>query len=58
MYKRVHLYLKNTIRNLASAFNGAGGIHGPGSSPTGVGGVGAPAEIFFTANNEYEVSKF
>jgi flagellar hook-associated protein 1 len=39
----------------ASAFNGAGGIHGPGSSPTGAGGVGAPAQILFTATNEYQV---
>lgn len=46
----------NTFSNSgASAFNGSGGIHGPGSSPTGVGGVGAPAEIYFTAVDEYEV---
>ncbi|MFT6990143.1 MAG: flagellar hook-associated protein 1 FlgK [Paraglaciecola sp.] len=54
--KATNIVIDNTFaNNLASAFNGAGGIHGPGSSPTGVGGVGAPAEIFFTANNEYEV---
>lgn len=39
----------------ASGFDGLGGVHGPGNSPTGVGGVGAPAQIFFTANDEYEV---
>lgn len=49
-------FVDNTFANsAASGFNGAGGIHGPGSSPTGVGGVGAPAQIFFTANDEYEV---
>jgi flagellar hook-associated protein 1 FlgK len=54
--KVTNIFIDNTFaNNLASAFNGAGGIHGPGSSPTGVGGVGAPADIFFTANNEYEV---
>lgn len=41
--------------NRASAFDGAGGTHTPGSSPTGAGGVGAPAEIFFTAEDTYEV---
>ncbi|MDP5134250.1 MAG: flagellar hook-associated protein FlgK [Paraglaciecola sp.] len=46
----------NTFANsAASAFNGTGGIHGPGSSPTGAGGVGAPAQILFTATNEYQV---
>ncbi|WP_026375643.1 flagellar hook-associated protein FlgK [Aestuariibacter salexigens] len=37
----------------ASAFNGSGGIHGPGAAPGG--GVGAPAEIRFTAADEFEV---
>lgn len=37
----------------ASAFNGAGGIHGPGAAPGG--GVGAPAKIVFTAVDEYQV---
>lgn len=46
----------NTFANsAASAFNGAGGIHGPGASPTGAGGVGAPAQIVFTAADEYQV---
>ena len=46
----------NTFTNTAaSAFNGTGGIHGPGSSPTGAGGVGAPAQILFTAVDEYQV---
>lgn len=49
-------FVDNSFTNsAASAFDGTGGIHGPGSSPTGAGGVGAPAEIFFTANDEYEV---
>jgi flagellar hook-associated protein 1 FlgK len=37
----------------ASAFNGTGGIHGPGAAPGG--GVGAPARILFTAVDEYQV---
>jgi flagellar hook-associated protein 1 FlgK len=41
--------------NQSSGFDGAGGIHGPGSSPAGAGSVGAPAQIVFTANDEYEV---
>jgi flagellar hook-associated protein 1 FlgK len=46
----------NTFANsAASAFDGAGGIHGPGSSPTGAAGVGAPAQILFTAIDEYQV---
>jgi flagellar hook-associated protein 1 len=46
----------NTFANsAASAFNGAGGIHSPGSSPTGATGVGAPAQILFTALDEYQV---
>ncbi|MFT2091432.1 flagellar hook-associated protein FlgK [Paraglaciecola sp. 2405UD69-4] len=39
----------------ASAFDGAGGIHSAGSSPTGAGGVGAPAEIYFTSATDYQV---
>ncbi|WP_416308665.1 flagellar hook-associated protein FlgK [Neptunicella sp. SCSIO 80796] len=37
----------------ASAFDGAGGIQGPGAAPGG--GVGAPAEIFFTSADSYEI---
>lgn len=37
----------------ASAFNGIGGIHGPGAAPGG--GVGAPANIVFNSATEYEV---
>ncbi|MFQ3189499.1 MAG: flagellar hook-associated protein 1 FlgK [Paraglaciecola sp.] len=49
-------FVDNTFAdNKASGFDGAGGVHGPGNSPTGAGGVGAPAQIFFTTNNEYEV---
>lgn len=49
-------FIDNTFGdNGASAFDDAGGIHGPGSSPTGVGGVGAPAQILFTASDEYQV---
>lgn len=49
-------FVDNTFSDSgASGFDGSGGVHGPGSSPTGVGGVGAPAQIFFTANDEYEV---
>jgi flagellar hook-associated protein 1 FlgK len=49
-------FLDNTFSNInASGFDGAGGIHGPGSSPTGPGGVGAPAQILFTASDEYQV---
>ncbi|KXI27893.1 FlgK family flagellar hook-associated protein [Paraglaciecola hydrolytica] len=44
----------NTFLNsAASAFNGAGGIHGPGAAPGG--GVGAPAQILFTDVDEYQV---
>lgn len=51
-----NIFIDNTFtNNLASAFDGAGGIHGPGSSPTGAGGVGAPAQILFTASDEYQV---
>ncbi|WP_289028050.1 flagellar basal body rod C-terminal domain-containing protein [uncultured Paraglaciecola sp.] len=46
----------NTFADLgASAFDGAGGIHSAGSSPTGAGGVGAPAEIYFTSATDYQV---
>jgi flagellar hook-associated protein 1 FlgK len=49
-------FVDNTFTDSkASGFDGAGGLHGPGSSPTGAGGVGAPVQIFFTANDEYEV---
>jgi flagellar hook-associated protein 1 FlgK len=49
-------FVDNTFADSkVSGFDGAGGLHGPGNSPTGAGGVGAPAQIFFTANNEYEV---
>jgi flagellar hook-associated protein 1 FlgK len=41
--------------NGASAFDGAGGIQGPGASPAGAGGVGAPAEVLFTAANAYDI---
>lgn len=43
------------VNSAASAFDGAGGVHGPGASPTGAGGVGAPAQIIFTATDEYQV---
>jgi flagellar hook-associated protein 1 FlgK len=49
-------FINNTfVNNRASAFDDVGGIHGPGNSPTGVGGVGAPAQILFTASDEYQV---
>ncbi|WP_339726264.1 flagellar hook-associated protein FlgK [uncultured Paraglaciecola sp.] len=49
-------FVDNTFADsAASGFDGSGGVHGPGSSPTGAGGVGAPAQIFFTASDEYEV---
>ena len=51
-----NVFIDNTFAdNRASAFDDAGGIHGPGSSPSGVGGVGAPAQILFTASDEYQV---
>ncbi|WP_158967698.1 flagellar basal body rod C-terminal domain-containing protein [Paraglaciecola sp. L3A3] len=54
--KVTNTFIDNTFADSrVSGFNDAGGIHGPGSSPTGAGGVGAPAEIFFTAENAYEV---
>ena len=39
----------------ASAFDGAGGIQGPGASPAGGGGVGAPAAVLFTAADAYDI---
>ena len=39
----------------ASAFDGAGGIQGPGASPAGAGGVGAPAAVLFTAEDAYDI---
>jgi flagellar hook-associated protein 1 FlgK len=51
-----NVFIDNTFGdNRASAFDNAGGIHGPGNSPTGGGGVGAPAQILFTAVDEYQV---
>jgi flagellar hook-associated protein 1 FlgK len=51
-----NILVDNTFSNIgASGFDGSGGVHGPGSSPTGAAGLGAPAQILFTANNEYEV---
>lgn len=46
-----------TVGNTAtgSAFTAAGGIHAPGASPTGGGGVGAPARIVFTSADSYTV---
>ena len=37
----------------SSGFDGAGGIHAPGSAPGG--GVGAPASVRFTSSTDYEV---
>jgi flagellar hook-associated protein 1 FlgK len=49
-------FIDNTFSNSkASAFDDAGGVHAPGNSPTGTLGVGAPAQILFTAANEYQV---
>ncbi|MGJ8681960.1 FlgK family flagellar hook-associated protein [Paraglaciecola sp.] len=49
-------FIDNTFADTrASGFDNAGGIHGPGASPTGGGGVGAPAEILFTAADTYQV---
>jgi len=49
-------FIDNTFGdNRASGFDDAGGIQGPGSSPTGALGVGAPAQILFTASDEYQV---
>jgi flagellar hook-associated protein 1 FlgK len=51
-----NVFIDNTFADSrASAFDDAGGIHGPGNSPSGAGGVGAPAKILFTASDEYQV---
>ena len=51
-----NIFIDNTFANSrASAFDDAGGIHGPSNSPSGVGSVGAPAKILFTATDEYQV---
>jgi flagellar hook-associated protein 1 FlgK len=51
-----NVFIDNTFtNNRASAFDDTGGIHGPGSSPTGAGGAGAPSQILFTASDEYQV---
>lgn len=47
-------YVDNTLAdNRVSAFDGNGDIHGPGAAPGGT--VGAPAQIVFTASDEYQV---
>jgi flagellar hook-associated protein 1 FlgK len=47
-------FIDNTFADgRASGFNDAGDVHGPGASPAA--GIGAPAEIRFTAENAYEV---
>jgi flagellar hook-associated protein 1 FlgK len=47
-------YIDNTLAdNRVSAFDGNGDIHGPGAAPGGT--VGAPAQILFTASDEYQV---
>jgi flagellar hook-associated protein 1 FlgK len=49
-----HTLVDNSFSDAgASAFNGAGGIHGPGAAPGG--GVGAPAKIVFTSSTDYQV---
>lgn len=49
-------FVDNTFADAdASGFDGAGDIDAPGSSPTGAGGVGAPAIIEFTGSDSYEV---
>lgn len=54
--KVTNTFIDNTFADSrASGFDNAGGIHAPGASPTGAGGVGAPAEILFTASNTYQV---
>jgi flagellar hook-associated protein 1 FlgK len=51
-----NIFIDNTFANSrASAFDDAGGIHGPGNSASGAGGAGAPAKILFTATDEYQV---
>jgi flagellar hook-associated protein 1 FlgK len=47
-------YVDNTLADSrASAFDGNGDIHAPGAAPGGT--VGAPAQILFTASDEYQV---
>jgi flagellar hook-associated protein 1 FlgK len=47
-------FIDNTFTDSrASAFDDAGGIQGPADSPAG--GIGAPAQILFTASDEYQV---
>ena len=49
-------FVDNTFADAdASAFNGAGGVHAPGASPTGGGGVGAPASIVFDSATDFRV---
>jgi flagellar hook-associated protein 1 FlgK len=51
-----NIFIDNTFANSrASAFDDAGGIHGPGNSASGAGGAGAPAKILFTSTDEYQV---
>lgn len=52
--KVTNTLVDNTLVDPAtSAFDGAGGIQGPGAAPGG--GVGAPAQIVFTSANDYQV---
>lgn len=47
-------YVDNTLTDSrVSAFDGNGDIHAPGAAPGGT--VGAPAQILFTASDEYQV---
>jgi flagellar hook-associated protein 1 FlgK len=47
-------FVDNTLTDSGvSAFDGNGDIHGPGAAPGGT--VGAPAQILFTASDEYQV---
>lgn len=47
-------FVDNTLADPdTSAFDGAGGLHGPGAAPGGT--VGAPAQIVFTSATDYEV---
>jgi flagellar hook-associated protein 1 FlgK len=47
-------HVDNTLSDSrVSAFDGNGGIHGPGDAPGGT--LGAPAQIVFTATDEYQV---
>jgi flagellar hook-associated protein 1 FlgK len=51
-----NVFIDNTFAdNRASGFDNMGGVHGPGNAPTGVGGVGSPAQILFTSSDEYQV---